>query len=61
MEDRLEVRPANDAEGCLQDVHWAHGAFGYFPSYVIGAVIAAQLYESLRAQTRRSGRADRAR
>jgi carboxypeptidase Taq len=51
MQDRLEVRPANDAEGCLQDVHWAHGAFGYFPSYAIGAVIAAQLYESMRAAT----------
>jgi carboxypeptidase Taq len=51
MHDRLEVTPANAAEGCLQDVHWAHGAFGYFPSYAIGAVIAAQLHETLRAAT----------
>ncbi|MDQ2641139.1 MAG: carboxypeptidase M32 [Pseudomonadota bacterium] len=51
MRDRLEVKPRDAAEGCLQDVHWAHGAFGYFPSYAIGAVIAGQLYESLRAQT----------
>jgi carboxypeptidase Taq len=49
MHDRLGVRPANDAEGCLQDVHWAVGSFGYFPSYAIGAVIAGQLYESLRS------------
>jgi len=49
IEDRLGVRPTNDAEGCLQDVHWAVGSFGYFPSYAIGAVIAGQLYESLRA------------
>jgi carboxypeptidase Taq len=49
MADRLGVRPSNDAEGCLQDVHWAVGSFGYFPSYAIGAVIAGQLYESLRA------------
>jgi carboxypeptidase Taq len=49
IEDRLGVRPANDAEGCLQDVHWAVGSFGYFPSYAIGAVIAGQLYESLRS------------
>jgi len=49
MADRLGGRPTNDAEGCLQDVHWAVGSFGYFPSYAIGAVIAAQLYESLRA------------
>ena len=47
-EERLGNRPANDGEGCLQDVHWAVGSFGYFPSYALGAVIAAQLYESLR-------------
>jgi carboxypeptidase Taq len=49
MEQRLGIRPANDLEGCLQDIHWAVGSFGYFPSYALGAVIAAQLYESLRA------------
>jgi len=49
MEERLGIRPANDVEGCLQDIHWAVGSFGYFPSYALGAVIAAQLYESLRA------------
>ncbi len=47
--DRLGVRPANDAQGCLQDVHWAVGSFGYFPSYALGALIAGQLYEQLRA------------
>ena len=48
LERRLGLKPANDAEGCLQDVHWAIGSFGYFPSYALGALIAAQLYESLR-------------
>jgi carboxypeptidase Taq len=48
MEQRLGIRPGNDVEGCLQDIHWAVGSFGYFPSYALGAVIAAQLYESLR-------------
>jgi len=48
MEQRLGIRPANDAEGCLQDIHWAVGSFGYFPSYALGAVIAAQLNEGLR-------------
>ncbi len=48
LNKRLGLRPANDAEGCLQDVHWAIGSFGYFPSYVLGSLIAAQLYESLR-------------
>src|SRR6201995_5466688 len=48
MEQRLGIRPENDADGCLQDIHWAVGSFGYFPSYALGAVIAAQLYETLR-------------
>jgi carboxypeptidase Taq len=48
VEQRLGIRPANDADGCLQDIHWAVGSFGYFPSYALGAVIAAQLYEGLR-------------
>jgi carboxypeptidase Taq len=49
MADRLGVPPGSDADGCLQDVHWAVGSFGYFPSYALGAVIGGQLYESLRA------------
>jgi carboxypeptidase Taq len=49
MEQRLGIRPSGDVEGCLQDIHWAVGSFGYFPSYALGAVIAAQLYDSLRA------------
>ncbi len=51
MERRLEVRPKGAAEGCLQDIHWALGSFGYFPSYMLGAVIAAQLWESLRSHS----------
>ncbi|HEX9208558.1 MAG TPA: carboxypeptidase M32 [Steroidobacteraceae bacterium] len=49
FERRLGLRPSTDAEGCLQDVHWAVGSFGYFPSYALGSFIAAQLYETLRA------------
>jgi carboxypeptidase Taq len=48
LDHRLGLRPANDAEGCLQDHHWAVGWFGYFPSYALGGFIAAQLYETLR-------------
>src|SRR3954465_3836252 len=48
MEQRLGVKPANDLEGVLHDVHWAVGSFGYFPSYALGAVMAAQFYEALR-------------
>jgi carboxypeptidase Taq len=46
MEQRL-CKPQNDLEGVLQDVHWAVGSFGYFPSYALGAVMAAQFYEAL--------------
>ena len=42
-EEYLGVRPENDAEGIMQDVHWAGGMFGYFPSYALGSAIAAQL------------------
>jgi carboxypeptidase Taq len=38
MEEYLGVRPSNDAEGCLQDVHWSGGALGYFPTYSLGAM-----------------------
>lgn len=47
MEDMLGVRPANDSEGVLQDVHWPSGAFGYFPSYALGYVYAAQLKQAM--------------
>jgi len=43
MAEYLGLRPADDAEGCLQDIHWTHGAFGYFPTYTLGSVLAAQL------------------
>ncbi len=39
----LGVTPPDDARGCLQDIHWYDGAFGYFPSYTLGAMAAAQL------------------
>ena len=46
--DRLGLVPASDVEGCLQDIHWALGSFGHFPSYGVGAVIAGQLWESIK-------------
>ena len=46
MERYLGVRPEDDAAGCLQDIHWAHGSFGYFPTYSLGSVLAAQLFEA---------------
>ncbi len=38
----------NDRDGCLQDIHWTDGSFGYFPSYTIGALNAAQLAAAIR-------------
>jgi carboxypeptidase Taq len=49
MNRYLGLTPKNDTEGCMQDIHWPSGAFGYFPSYTIGNAYAAQLmkrYES---------------
>jgi carboxypeptidase Taq len=45
----LGVAPADDSEGCLQDIHWYDGVWGYFPTYTLGALIAAQLFEAARA------------
>ncbi len=40
----LGVTPGSDAEGCLQDIHWSAGLIGYFPTYTLGNIYAAQLY-----------------
>lgn len=40
----LGITPNNDAEGCLQDVHWSAGLVGYFPTYTLGNLYGAQLY-----------------
>jgi carboxypeptidase Taq len=44
----LGITPPNDAQGCLQDIHWYDGALGYFPSYTLGAMAAAQLIAAAR-------------
>jgi carboxypeptidase Taq len=44
----LGIAPASDREGCLQDIHWYDGVWGYFPTYTLGALIAAQLFEAVR-------------
>ena len=41
----LGVRPLNDADGVLQDIHWSGGAIGYFPTYTLGNLCAAQFFE----------------
>jgi carboxypeptidase Taq len=49
MRRLIGIEPPDDAHGVLQDVHWSAGAFGYFPSYALGCLIAAQLWEQLEA------------
>jgi carboxypeptidase Taq len=44
MREWLGIVPDNDREGCLQDIHWYDGAWAYFPTYTLGAMIAAQLF-----------------
>ncbi len=46
MNRTLGIVPPNDAQGCLQDVHWSVGAFAYFPTYALGNMFGAQLFEA---------------
>ncbi|MFL5265514.1 MAG: carboxypeptidase M32 [Stellaceae bacterium] len=48
LRELLGIAPDNDREGCLQDIHWYDGNWGYFPTYTLGALIAAQLFEAAR-------------
>jgi carboxypeptidase Taq len=50
MRDLLGITPPDDARGCLQDIHWYDGAIGYFPSYTLGAMAAAQLMAAARRE-----------
>jgi carboxypeptidase Taq len=45
MKKYLGLTPPDDAKGCLQDVHWSHGAVGYFPTYTLGNLYAAQFFD----------------
>lgn len=50
MAELVGITPADDGLGCLQDIHWASGLFGYFPTYSLGALAAAQLFRAAREQ-----------
>ena len=49
MKELLGIVPPDDRRGCLQDIHWYDGAFGYFPTYTLGAMTAAQLFAAATA------------
>ncbi|CCB91093.1 Thermostable carboxypeptidase 1 [Waddlia chondrophila 2032/99] len=46
MEELLGIAPKTDSQGCLQDIHWSMGAFGYFPTYALGNLYASQFFEA---------------
>lgn len=46
MQELLHITPSNNKEGCLQDIHWSMGSFGYFPTYALGTMYAAHLFAS---------------
>ncbi len=48
MRKSLGIVPDTDRDGCLQDIHWFDGSWGYFPTYTLGAMIAAQMFEAAR-------------
>jgi carboxypeptidase Taq len=50
VREYLGLEVPDDARGCLQDIHWAHGAFGYFPTYALGNLYAAQLFNAMLEQ-----------
>ena len=50
FEELFGLAVTDDADGCLQDVHWSAGLIGYFPTYTLGNIYAAQLMESIRSQ-----------
>lgn len=48
MQQYFGYKPENDAQGCLQDIHWFGGAWGYFPNYTLGAMRAAQFFNAMK-------------
>ena len=49
MAELLAIEVPNDRDGCMQDIHWMDGAFGYFPTYTLGAMAAAQIFRQAEA------------
>ena len=47
MQEYLQITPANDAEGILQDMHWSGGSFGYFPTYLLGSIYDGMYIEQV--------------
>jgi carboxypeptidase Taq len=50
MQEYLGITPTTDRDGCMQDIHWPMGSFGYFPSYTNGAIIASMLMKKVKTK-----------
>lgn len=50
MQEYLGITPKNDIEGCIQDIHWQSGLFGYFPCYYLGTLISTMLMKKIKQQ-----------
>jgi carboxypeptidase Taq len=48
MQSMMGITPPNDSQGCLQDIHWSMGSFGYFPTYLLGNIYAAYLFTAFK-------------
>ena len=48
FDEYLGMRPKNDAEGALQDIHWSNGSFGYFATYTLGNIVAAMIWHKMK-------------
>jgi carboxypeptidase Taq len=49
-EEYLGITPPSNADGCLQDIHWSMGIQGYFPTYTLGNLVAAQMWRTIQKQ-----------
>ncbi|MDE3056173.1 MAG: carboxypeptidase M32 [Verrucomicrobiota bacterium] len=52
MHSLLGITPSHAGEGCLQDIHWSLGSFGYFPTYALGNLFAAQFFQTFTKEHR---------
>ncbi len=53
MDEVLGVKPSNDVEGVLQDMHWSTGSIGYFPTYAIGTIYSAQIFNRIEKENKK--------
>ena len=50
MKKYLGIKPRTDSDGCMQDIHWFAGWFGYFPTYMLGTMLASQFFTTMKSE-----------